>query len=339
MKIVVIGVGAIGGPLAVNLAKDGLDLTVITKHTSLAEKIEKEGLFLQSNGKVTTARIKAVPLISDLEGKYDVIFLAMKATGVLNAARAITPYLADDGVVITLQNGIVEEDVAEIVGKRRVIGAAVATASKAVEPGVIHRTVEGYHFIGLLDKTGNYSRLQEVGKLMEKDLPVVITDNIYGALYSKLGINAAINGLGAISGLTVGELLATEEVRHMYLELTTEVVALAKKLDIKLIQIGAIPLDDIVINKNDSSNAVKDKHQKLLDALLPRLKDVKSSTLYSLENKQPSEIDYLNGYVAKKGKELDIATPYNDKIVQLVKEIESGMRSISPKNLQELTDL
>jgi 2-dehydropantoate 2-reductase len=338
MRVVVVGVGAIGGPLAVNLAEKKLDLTVVTKHRSLAEKITNEGLYLKSIGKIKTAKIKAVPLISGLEGKYDVIFLAMKATGVLEAARAIVPYLAEDGMVVTLQNGIVEEDVAKIVGRRRVIGAVVATTSKAVKPGVIHRTLEGAHFIGLLDNQGDQIRLQEVGKLMEHDMPVVITDNIHGALYAKLGINAAINGLGAISGLTVGELLETSEVRRVYLELTTEVVTLARKLGFKLIQIGSIPLDQIVISKEDSPEILKGKHEKLISTLLPRLKDTKSSTMYSLEKGEPSEIDYLNGFVAKKGKELNIPTPYNERITQMVKEIESGKRAISPENLQELIE-
>ncbi|MHA2173499.1 MAG: ketopantoate reductase family protein [Candidatus Hodarchaeales archaeon] len=339
MRVVVIGVGAVGGPIAVNLADKNLDLTVVTKHRSLAEKIQNKGLYLQSMEETKLVKINAVPLVTDLKGKYDIVFLTMKATGVMEAARSIIPYLAEDGVVVTLQNGIVEERVAKIVGRNRLIGGVVATTSKAEKPGEIQRTLEGAHYIGLIDKTGNHTRLQEVGKLLEHDMPAVITDNIYGALYAKLGINVAVNGLGAISGLTLGELLETSGVWRVYLELTTEVVQLARKLRIKLIQIGSIHLEELVINKEDSNEILKLKHKKLIDTLLPRLKDTKTSTLYSLEKGQPSEIDYLNGFVAKKGKELNISTPYNDKITELVKDIESGLRSISPMNLQELVNI
>jgi 2-dehydropantoate 2-reductase len=148
--------------------------------------------------------MEAVPLVEDLEGKFEVIFLAMKATDVIDSVKNIVPILKEDSVVVTLQNGIVEDDVGKLDGRDRFIGASVARVSTVINPGIIKRNLDRAYYIGLLETSGNQKRLEEVAKLLEYDMPVVKTENIYGALYSKLGINASLNGLGAISGLTVG---------------------------------------------------------------------------------------------------------------------------------------
>ena len=182
-------------------------------------------------------KIPSVPLISDLEGKFDIIFLTMKATSVIQAAKDMLPFMESDSVVVTLQNGIVEDDAAKVVGTKRIIGAVVATASKVVEPGKVVRAIKGYYFIGLLGTRGNKNRLEQVKTLLEYDLPVIIPNNIYEALYTKLGVNAAINGLGALSGLTVGEMLKDKPNRQLYLKITTEVVNITNQLKLPLIQI------------------------------------------------------------------------------------------------------
>ena len=115
MRVAVIGVGAIGGPVAGHIAENDIDLTVVTKYTQLAELIETKGLKLQGVEKERYIPIPAVPSIEDLHGKFDIVFLAMKAMDACKAAELILPYLLDDSVVVTLQNGLVEEEVARIV--------------------------------------------------------------------------------------------------------------------------------------------------------------------------------------------------------------------------------
>ena len=81
-----------------------------------------------------------------------------------------------------------------------------------------------------------------------------------------------------------------------------------------------------------------DKKHQILTKSLSMLKNVKSSTLRSLEQGQPSEIDYLNGFIMRKGQELSIPTPVNTRITQMVKEIELGSRTITAENLTELKE-
>ena len=89
MRVVVIGAGAIGGPVAAAIVKNGFDVTLITKYEELAEMISNQGLIVKDIGDHSRTVIKSVPRIEDLTGKYDIVFMAMKATDVEDAARSI----------------------------------------------------------------------------------------------------------------------------------------------------------------------------------------------------------------------------------------------------------
>ncbi len=335
MRVAVIGVGAIGGPIAAHLVENDVEVIAVTKHPHLAELIQKKGLQLQGVEEPRMVRMKAVPLINNLEGYFEIVFLAMKATEVMDAATALLPFLRDDSVCITLQNGIVEDMAAEILGVSRVIGAAVGWASTMTEHGVIDKTSHGDFTIGLLDKEGNHPRLAEVETLLGYCQPVVVTDNIYGALFAKLTINACITGVGALCGLTFGEMLASQRTRRLFMGIATEAVAIAARLGIKFESIRGFDIQRIALTGTDSEASVAEKHS-MLEVVGQIIKDGKSSSLQSLERGRNTEIDFLNGYIAKKGKEVGVETPINSAVTCLVKEIEAGKRQIAPENLLEL---
>ncbi len=335
MRVVVIGIGAIGGPIAAYLVENDVDTTVVAKYPELAEAIRTKGLKLQGTEESRYVRMNAVPAIEDLEGHFEIVFLAMKATDVENAAMALLPFLHEDSVCVTLQNGIVEDMVAEIVGRSRVIGAVVGWASTMVQPGVIEKTSKGDFIIGLLDEKGNHQRLTEVETLLGYCQPVVVTDNIYGALFAKLTINSCITGLGALCGQTFGEMLASKHTRRLFMEITTEAIAIAEQKGIKLENIGRFNIQSVAHTDKETEESLLEKHS-ILKAVGQVIKDGKSSSLQSLERGRKTEIDFLNGYLLKKGEELGVMTPFNSETTRFVKEIEAGTREISPRNLLEL---
>ncbi|MFQ5978021.1 MAG: ketopantoate reductase family protein [Candidatus Heimdallarchaeota archaeon] len=336
LRVVVVGVGAIGGPIAAHLVENGIETVAVTKYPELAETIQKNGLQLHGVDEETrSVRMVAVPLVEDLDGHFDIAFLAMKANGVQEAVKALQPFLRADSVGVTLQNGIVEDLVAEILGRSRVIGAAVGWASTMTEPGVIHKTSIGDFTIGLLDEDGNHQRLAEVETLLGYCQSVVVSPNIYGALYSKLTINACITGVGAVCGQTFGEMLSTQRTRRLFMGITTEAVAVAFRLGIKYESIGGFEIQRVALTEGESEASIAEKHA-MLEVVGQVIKDGRSSSLQSLERGRPTEIGYLNGYIATQGIELGIATPINSEVTRLVKEIEAGQRSITPENLLEL---
>ncbi|MHA1995748.1 MAG: ketopantoate reductase family protein [Candidatus Hodarchaeales archaeon] len=336
MRVVVIGVGAIGGPIAAHIAENQVDVTVVTKYPDLANLIQTKGITLQGVENKRSIPIKAVATIDQLEGKYDIAFLAMKAMDACRAAEAILPNLKEDSVVVTLQNGVVEEEIARIVKRERVVGAVVVWSSKMVTPGVIERTSDGVFFIGTLGDQGNQDRLKEVKQLLEYLLPTMVTKNIFGALYAKLGINACINGLGALSGLTIGEIIDNKLYAKLFMRIMKELFAVADEEQIEVIQLNKeYHPSDLTLSENESESIFEEKHL-LLKKLFEPYRAVKSSTLRSLRRGQRSEIDFINGYISRKGKKLGVQTPVNTHITLLVKEIEANKRKISPQNLLEL---
>ncbi|MHA2224788.1 MAG: ketopantoate reductase family protein [Candidatus Hodarchaeales archaeon] len=335
MRVAVIGVGAIGGPIAAHLVENDIDVTVVTKYPKLAQTIQSKGLRLQEGKESRFIRIKAVPLIPDLDGLFEIVFFVMKAFDVKAAARAVLPYLHDDGVAVTLQNGIVEDEVAAILGKNRVVGAVVFWASTMVEHGMIQRQSKGRFIIGILDEQGNQQRLNEVEALLGYCSPVVITENIYDTLYSKLTLNAWFNGLQAISGLSFKEMFASKRPRQLVMGIITEAVMIADHLGINFVKLGDLDLPKLAFSDLDTPKSLSNKHT-YLKSLGESWNRFKSSSLQSLERGRKSEIEYFNGYIAMKGKELGIKTPINNRLAQIAKEIEAGTREIISENLLEL---
>ncbi len=336
MRVLVVGVGAIGGLVAAHIAENNIDVTTVTKYADLANLIQTKGIKLQGLEQERYVQMKAVPEVKYLQGRFDIVFFGMKAMDACDAAHAILPYLKDDSVIVTLQNGVVEEEIARIVKPQRVIGAVVVWASKMISPGIIERTSDGGFFIGTLGKKGNQSRVEEVKTLLGYLLPTVITDNVLGALYAKLAINAGINGLGALSGFTIGEIVDNKQYAKLFMQIISELFAIANKEGIEVFQLSEAyhPRELILVDKYTQSE-FETKHN-LLKTIFQPYRTIKSSTLRSLKRKQKSEIEFLNGYISRKGKELGVQTPINSRIKAMVKEIEAGRREISPQNLLSL---
>jgi 2-dehydropantoate 2-reductase len=336
LRVAVIGAGAIGGPIAAHIAENDLDITIVTKHPDLAEKIQKIGIKLVGNlEKPREIPMKAVPDITDLQGQFEIIFMAMKGTDVLEATKKILPYMFDNSVCVTLQNGIVEDFVAEIIGRERVIGAVAVWTSTMIEPGVIQVTTNGSFHIGLIDETGNQQRLQEVAELLQYCQPVIITDNIFGSIFSKLVVNVFLNGVNAICGLSFSEMFASSRTRLLCMGIITEAVNLANHLDIQLDLVGRLDVEQLTLSGSNTEEEMQEKHS-ILEKLGSVIKEGQSSTLQSLKRGRKTEVDLLNGYISNKGAEVGIPTPINAKITQIIKEIEARDREISPENLLEL---
>ncbi len=335
MRVVVVGAGAIGGLVAIHLAEHDIDITLVTKYPELADKVKSHGIHVQGVEKARDIVMDAVPGITDLTGQFDIIFLAMKATDLEEATKSILPYLKEDSAVVTLQNGIVEDDVAKIVGRDRVIGAVVGWGATMVTFGILEKTSHGEFHIGLLDETGNQNRLVQVTELLGYCEPVKITNNIYGALYAKLIINACITGLGAVCGLYLGKMLSDRRTRRLFMGIVTEACEVAEKLELKLEKIGGLEAPSLALTGSDSRLSLLKKHI-IIRAVGFKFRRLKSSALQSLERGRPSEIGYLNGYIAAKGEQFGIDTPINSAVVRLVKEIEQGKREITPPNLLEI---
>jgi 2-dehydropantoate 2-reductase len=331
-RIAVIGVGAIGGVSAGFMARAGCNVEVVCKYQELAEKIKSNGLHIFGVRGDHKVSMPAVAKISELSEKKDVIFLATKATDMMAAAKNLLPFLTDSSVVVSMQNGICEDALAEIFGRERTIACVVGWGAIMHTQGELEMTSTGEFVIGNIDNKPD-QRLSGIKEILCTIVPVKISENITGNLYSKLIVNSCINSLGAICGLYLGEILSIKKIRNIFLEIMREAIAVANAMDIK-VEVYAGKLDYYKILKGSGFIANLKRHL-LVRVIGFKYRKSKPSTLQSLERGKPTEIDYLNGYIASNGKEHNIPTPVNDKIIRIVKDIEAGEKQIALSNLDD----
>ena len=331
-SIAVIGAGAIGGITAGFLAKEGYNVEIACHSQELADKIKSSGLHIFGlNGKHRIP-VPAVAKISQLSGPKDIVLLATKATDVLAAARELLPFLTDTSIVVSMQNGICEYAIADIVGKNRTIGCIINWGATMHSPGEIEMTSTAGLIIGNINKEPD-ERLEPLQKILGAVAPTRISQNMIGDLYAKLVINSCITLTGAICGLRLGEMLSIKKLRNIAIEIIREDIDVARKMHVK-VEAFAGTLDYYRFLRGEGSFDNSRRHM-IIRMIGFKFRRLKSSSLSAVERGKPTEVDYLNGYIADNGKEYDVPTPVNDKIIELVKEIEAGSRQISLSNFDD----
>lgn len=332
-KTAVIGAGAIGGITAAGLTRAGYDVEVVSKHQETADRALSPGLHIFGVCGERRVPVHAVKDIRDLSGPKDIVFLATKATEAVEAARDLLPYLEQDSLLVSLQNGICEDALADVVGRDRVVGCVVGWGATMHGPGELEMTSTGEFVIGNIDHRPD-PRLQPIEAMLGGIVPTRISDNIMGELYAKLIINSCINSLGALTGLYLGELLAQRAIRDIFLEVMREAMAVATAMKIKVEPAAGGKLDYYQFLA--SSGKIAQFRRHLMVRIIGfKYRRLKSSSLQSLERGKPTEIRYLNGYICDQGRKHGIATPVNNALVSMIEEIEAGSRSITPENLKD----
>ena len=242
------------------------------------------------------------------------------------------PHLKKNAPVVSLQNSINEELIAEKIGVDRTIGAVIGWGATNVAPGHLKQTTEGNFVIGRLD--GEITpQLKEVKKMLESHTKVEITRNIMGHLWTKLIINCITAPLGAIFGVELKNMVTNKKTVAIMAALADELIRFSEYLDVELENFeNMLNVDFFKIeNLEDYKRVVM-----VLQMVAKQRGDLKSTMLQDLEKGRKTEIDYINGYVEKKAKKLGVATPVNSAVINMVKEIEVGKRKPSLKNADDL---
>ena len=336
-RILVMGAGSIGGIVAATLTEIGAAVTAVSTNGAIRAAVDKAGYRVVDEGEERTVRGWVSPAP---EGRYDLAILATQPPNVEDAARTALPHLADDAEVVVLQNGLCEERVAAIVdtpSATRVIGAIVAWGASMPEPGRYERTAAGGFQIGRLVPRADDPDLARVGELLEAIGAVTQTQNLRGARWSKLALNCAVSALGTIAGERLGPLVRVRRYRRLALEAMTECVAVARANGVVLEKVaGTLDLNWIALTDVDrasrGSASLTAKHALLLAVGL-RYRRMRSSMLAAIERGRIPAIDFLNGEVVTRGRTANIATPVNERIVEIVWEIAKGRAKSSRETL------
>ena len=333
MRIGIVGIGGIGGPLGASLIRAGHDVELATKNDAMRAAIAANGLRVSGLLGDHVVRATAAPKLERRD--YDVIVLATRLDGLEEACRSVAPLLVDRTVLLCLQNGVPEPRAAAIAGDDRVAGAVVGWSGTLEAPGHCVQTSTGRYVLGARGRIAA-GRLDDLRDLLASHQPVRVTGNLAGARWGKLAINCAISTLGAASGLRLGELASHAFVRDLFLRILGEGAIAAQAEGVVMEKVVGIQPASLGITATPSFLGRAWRHA-IVGAVALRHRRQRSGMLQRLEQGRPTgQVDDLNGTIVAVCKQHGLAAPVNAKLLEMVHEIEAGQRKIAFENLVEL---
>ncbi|HWU39496.1 MAG TPA: 2-dehydropantoate 2-reductase [Candidatus Acidoferrum sp.] len=337
-RLAVLGVGAIGSNIGAYLTRAERDITLIDMWPAHIEQMKRHGLRVTSQDEDFTVRVKAVHLadVCTLHEPFDAIFLSVKSYDSVWAATFIAPYLKPGGVLLPAQNSINEDWVAPVIGFTRTVGCVVTLGAGLYEPGHVLRTSTSSRPSFALGELNGMltSRLQELVDLLSPVGPARATANLWGERWAKLIVNSMANAIAGITGMGSAEMRSNNDVFTITLKIAAEAFAVAERLGVQVEPVGGIPAK--VYREAISGAGLEDLRSQWIERGRA-LGAGRPSLLQDVMKGRRTEVDYLNGYVARKGREVGVPTPMNEAIVAVAKQVEMGERKPIPANLQLLT--
>ncbi len=325
------GAGSLGTVLGAFITKNGGQVDLINRNKAHVEILNTKGAKITGTVDMTVP-VKAITP-DEMEGKYDVIVLLTKQLHNKEVVTMLKDYLSESGVIVTLQNGIPEPEIAEIIGANHTMGCAVEWGAALIEPGVCELTSEtdslSFH-MGKLDGITD-EQFKSVKDLLELMCPVHEEENLMGARWSKLLINATFSGLGTVVGGVFGDVSEDKDGQKVAIRCMKECIDVGHATGTTFAPVQGKNIVGLFYYKGGLKRAFA---CKLLPIAMKKHRLIEPSMLQDLKKGKPCEVDAINGIVCAFGKKHGIATPINDKIVEIIKKIQVGELKAEKANLR-----
>lgn len=330
MKYAIYGAGSLGTVLGAYLTKNNVDIELINRNKKHVEALNNNGATIKGTVNLNV-KVKAITP-DQMQGKYDIIFLMTKQLLNKEVVTFLKPYLSDDGVIVTFQNGIPEPGIAEIIGEEHTIGCVVEWGATLSEPGVCILTSEPDSLSFHMGKMKGVSdeKLNQVKEILEKMCPVDIEDNLIGARWSKLLINATFSGLGTVVGGTFSDVFDNSKGREIAIQCMKECIDVGHAAGATFAPVQGKDITKLFYFKNGIKKAIG---KFIMPIAMKKHGAIEPSMLQDIKNGKPCEVDAINGIVCDWGKKYNIPTPINDKIVEIIKKEQSGELNLSKDNI------
>jgi 2-dehydropantoate 2-reductase len=335
MRMLIVGIGALGGTIAARALRAGLPVRLAARNTDSAEALRGSGLRVSGIGGEVRADAIDVAAVEDY-GKgdqFDLILLATKAQDALEIAPHVAGLLAPQGVILPIQNGGVAPVLADGLGEDRILGGFSNLGATMVERGVYEQKNAGHLLIGEL-AGGVSERVERVARALSRAIEVKVSSNLTGAIWSKLLINCSVTTLGALCSQTMRQYMETEAGKKVFRRTYEEALSVALAIGTRLERLAVDP-----IPPGWASNvAIEQRYESWVEEIIAFYGDVKPSMLQDFERGRKTEVDFINGYVVTLGRASGVPVHVNTAITDLVHQIERGVLQPTREQMNELAD-
>jgi len=307
-RVAVLGAGAVGCYFGGMLARAGAPVTLIGRPPHVGA-ITRHGLFfdgLHFQQYIPVSASTQVSAASDAE----IVLFCVKTPDTEQAAKSLAPHLAPGAAVISLQNGVDNVERIRSAANIDAFAAVVYVAAAMTGRGRVKHSGRGDLILGDLpgrsQEEGNRTRqLEGMATLFERaGIPCRVSDNVEGELWVKMIINCTYNPVSALGRAQYYRTTSNSWTHAVMVKVIEEAVGVARAAGVRLPDVDMI--ETVLKISETMANAT-------------------SSTAQDLARGKRTEIDFLNGYLVRRGAELGIATPFNQTLHALVKLLEESV--------------
>jgi 2-dehydropantoate 2-reductase len=295
-RVAVVGAGAVGGYFGGMLARAGAPVVLIGR-SAFVNEVNRHGLILDSIHFQETVRPQAAVELSAAAGAEIVLF-CVKTTNTAVTAKQLAPLIAPNAIVVSLQNGVNNAEEIRATSGLDALPAVVYVAASVPGPGRIRHLGRGDLVLDVHDQ-----RAGKIASLFESaEIPCRLSDNIQGELWTKLVWNCALNAISGLGNVTYGQIIASADAKELVEAVVYETLNVARAVGIR------------PPGLEDPRAAIAGSFK-----IAEQMSGTRSSTAQDMARGKRTEIDSLNGYVARLGARLGVATPVNHALHTLVK--------------------
>ncbi|TIH38651.1 ketopantoate reductase family protein [Subtercola vilae] len=336
-KFAVVGTGANGASIGADLVRAGLDVTFIDQWPAHVEAMRADGLTVHLPDRTEVTPVTAYHLcqVAELRDTFDVVFISVKSYDTRWVCELIKPLLQPDSVVVGLQNGMTIDDIAEICGEERTVGAVLGIAANMFEPGVVVRQYDKSETWMTVGSPGAaaVSGVALAAEALGHAAIASVTDDIRAAKWMKLIANIPEMLPSAILDVPLLTAVSFDGIRPVMDAASREAYAVACALGITMVPIFGMTEADV-----DPDDAYS---LRLLDQVLAHYSrpDTRVAVLQDWMKGRRAELDAFSGYIVRRGHELGVPVPVNEGILAIAERIEAGELRPDTANVAELTAL
>ena len=335
-KIAVLGCGAIGSSVSADLTQAGLDVTIIDQWPAQVEKVRTDGIEVTLPDKVVKTKLNALHLceLSSARLMFDIVFMCVKSNDHRWLAEFIKPYLKPDGVFVAIQNGFNEESLASILGKERVVGCVVELSAEIFNPGFVKRnTTHKTTWFSTGEHDGFLTpRVKEIQSLLNHVGVCEITGTIQSAKWTKLVANSMTMGPFGLLGLGNTEAAHLPGMFELSVRLGKEAAAVGEAMGLRMEPIFGLRADEF-------AGTIEENIVTAMKTLLGHVSRGRTAPIHDHIKGRTSEMAWISGVVAKKGKELGLDVRANAAVVEIDRRINRGEIEMKRENFELLKQM